>query len=405
MEAPVKTRGAPSGKRKETRFLSFFLWPGKSRARAGLIIGLWLLGGCAGAGKFSGELDQLLAEATAADVTAIHIAEIHADRIVTHNAGVASLTTRAPIRDDSRIRIASLGKLYISALAASYVLDEKLDLDEQIAPWLRHSGLFGDPLSARVTWRMLLDQTSGFENYTDLPGWRRKKFGEAPQQGWSVEQVYRLLRPYPLRFVPGSRWSYSNSNTLLFADGLETRAGYSLERQLEERVFRPAKITGTHLDNGDYNADWVHGYLGATPKRDTLRWRHALYDAGLTSSLSELARFLRFLYFDAHPIARFLREHWTACRQEKNTAEGGVYCLGMNRQQTGAGSAYFHIEGNWPGYHTSSLFFPESGRAVLIFTATTSGRADSWHEKLEDFYLGKEAVRAGDKPGNYGQSP
>src|SRR5918993_6047072 len=65
----------------------------------------------------------------------------------------------------------------------------------------------------------------------------------------------------PLRFVPGSKYQYSNSDNIAVALMAEAATGKSYEDLLRELVFRPLGLKKTSLPRGpNLRKPFIHGY-------------------------------------------------------------------------------------------------------------------------------------------------
>lgn len=60
-----------------------------------------------------------------------------------------------------------------------------------------------------------------------------------------------FFRDKPLDFVPGAKFSYSNSNYLVLATIIEKVCGKSFGDVLRERIFDPLHMNETGLDADD----------------------------------------------------------------------------------------------------------------------------------------------------------
>ena len=63
------------------------------------------------------------------------------------------------------------------------------------------------PQGDRITIKHLLSNTSGIEDYTEM-----EVFEEMCQENLTIEQLVDVFKNESLRFKPGSKYSYSNSN-------------------------------------------------------------------------------------------------------------------------------------------------------------------------------------------------
>ena len=65
----------------------------------------------------------------------------------------------------------------------------------------------------------------------------------------------------PLRFVPGSKYQYSNSDNIAVALMVEAATGKSYEEQLRELVYKPLGLRKTSLPRGpNLRKPFIHGY-------------------------------------------------------------------------------------------------------------------------------------------------
>ena len=128
--------------------------------------------------------------------------------------------------------LASLTKV-IALTGAVAVLTEqgKLDLD---APVYRYLPEWRGGDKDRVTVRHLLTHSSG------LPSWR-PLYKEAN----SPAEALHVVLATPLDTVPGARMVYSDLGAILLGQIVERVAGTTLDRFVEDRLFRPLKMAET----------------------------------------------------------------------------------------------------------------------------------------------------------------
>ncbi|MEU5260502.1 serine hydrolase domain-containing protein [Amycolatopsis sp. NPDC021455] len=157
---------------------------------------------------------------------------------VTHNgdivrvAGYGHDATGAPITASTRLPIASLSK----SMTAFAVLRLGIGLDEPVTRYLPEFRL-ADPRGARITVRMLLDQTSGMADST-FPDLKLA-------QPHSLAEAVARLRDAPLADEPGARFHYHNPNYEVAARIVEVVAGRPFAEYLRTQVFGPLGMTGS----------------------------------------------------------------------------------------------------------------------------------------------------------------
>lgn len=206
------------------------------------------------AGDASNSLNEIVREAMArTDVKGLAIAVIEDGKVSRVEAfGIRNdqgdlLTTNTVMYG------ASLTKAVVGYLAAQLAAEERLDLDRPIADLLPEPlpsygnldayGHWGDLASddrwRSITPRMVLTHSTGFANFAFLEPDRRLR----------------------IHFDPGTRYAYSGEGMMLLQFGLERGMGLDLERELENRFFKPLGLTRTSLKwREDFADDLADGW-------------------------------------------------------------------------------------------------------------------------------------------------
>lgn len=99
-------------------------------------------------------------------------------------------------------RIGSVTKPFTAIIILKLYERKQLNLNEKLA---RFSPDY--PRGNEITIKHLLSNTSGIDDYTDMEIFE-KKCGD----NLTIEQLIELFKNEPLKFKPGSEYSYSNSN-------------------------------------------------------------------------------------------------------------------------------------------------------------------------------------------------
>jgi CubicO group peptidase (beta-lactamase class C family) len=225
---------------------------------------------------------------------------------VTHGADVVRVAgyghdaAGTPITASTRLPIASLSKSMTAFAVLQLVEAGRVGLDQPVTRYLPEFRL-ADPRGARITVRMLLDQTSGMADsaFPDL---------KLPQPHTLAEAVSRL-RDAGLADEPGVKFHYHNPNYEVAARIVEVVAGQPFPDYLRTRLFVPLGMTASStvdsppadLSPGYARAfgfavpvgepDWFtggsHGVLSTAT--DLTRWLIAQRDGGGVLSPSSVA--------------------------------------------------------------------------------------------------------------------
>jgi CubicO group peptidase (beta-lactamase class C family) len=163
--------------------------------------------------------------------------------------GFQDLETRAPMTERSLFRIYSMTKS-VTAVAAMMLHEEhRFSLDDPVARYIPEfskvvvsdpSGGSPRPATRPITVRDLLLHTSGLNHRTsDI--YQRE---QVRARTLTMDQFIGNLVRVPLMEDPGTRYRYSESTTVV-GRLVEIWSGKPFEVFLDERIFRPLRMTDT----------------------------------------------------------------------------------------------------------------------------------------------------------------
>ena len=105
-----------------------------------------------------------------------------------------------------------------------------------------------------ITLRQLLNHSSGLPDYAQNPDFG---IGKAPPP----EKLLSYIKDKKLRFDPGSRYKYSNSDNIVVSLTVESATNRTYNSQLQEQVYGPLGLKKTTLPRGaNLKEPYVHGY-------------------------------------------------------------------------------------------------------------------------------------------------
>ena len=184
----------------------------------------------------------------AAHVTGAGVALFHRGKIVYLNAyGLRDTERGLPLTPDSVMTAASLNKSVFATVVMRLVPRGTLDLDKPIEQYLgkplgdfdHYADLAGDPRTARITLRILLDHTSGFANFRGL------------------EDDHKLH----LHYDPGTHYGYSGEGINLAQIVVEKVTGKSATALMQEELSTPFKMTQSSMVwEPRFESDFANGY-------------------------------------------------------------------------------------------------------------------------------------------------
>ena len=212
-----------------------------------------------------------------------------------HGYGARELRTFAKIDARTNFRLASFTKQFTAMSIMLLVRDGKLHYDSKLTDVFPDFPAYGNA----ITIRRLLTHTAGLPDYEDLMDSAEKRHG-APiwtesHQIQDAEVLQLLKQETAGKFLPGTKWSYSNSGYVVLGLVVAKVSGESFGEFLHSRIFSPLRMTQTIVYEKGRN-EVVHRALGHTKEGST--WKETdrsptsatLGDGGVYANLDDLAQ-------------------------------------------------------------------------------------------------------------------
>jgi CubicO group peptidase (beta-lactamase class C family) len=156
-----------------------------------------------------------------------------------------------PLGPDAIFHWGSVTKT-LTAVAVLQLRDRgQLSLDDPITRWVPELGQVHNPFGTmdRVTLRMLLSHTSGFQN----PTWPYRKYVDwEPFEPTRWEQLVAMMPYQEILFPPGSRFGYSNPAFIYLARVIEAVTGDPYQSYIYKNIWLPLGMR--------------RSYFGGTPR-------------------------------------------------------------------------------------------------------------------------------------------
>ncbi|GAB3987850.1 serine hydrolase domain-containing protein [Spirosoma daeguense] len=286
------------------------------------------------------KLDSLMQTTTqATQPGAALLVEIDGRIVYKNGYGLANVATKKNINAETNFRMASVTKQFTAMGILLLEKEGKLSLDD---PLIRFFPELNSQIARKVQVRNLLTHSSGILDYESLMNPKQKK-------QLLDEDVLTLLQDRDsLYFEPGSQFRYSNSGYCLLALLIERVSGDSFAAFLNERIFKPLKMTQTVVyESGKPIINRAMGYRKKGAK-------FVLFDQSLTSATKGDGG----VYTSLTDYQK-----WTEALRN-NTLLNLKTVLARTKQTipTKAGS-----------YYTAGWFFREPNSPVLFHSGSTSG--------------------------------
>ena len=275
-------------------------------------------------------------------------------RTTVFRAGRADAARPGAPRLGDHMRIASISKAFTGAVALHLVQEGGLGLDDTIGRWLKGTM---PRVWSMVTVREMLNHTSGLPDYTQSEGFRTQAMADA--RGYvSPMQIIGWVSNKGLRFTPGSRYEYSNTDNIVVGLIAQTVTGRSFGQLLSMLVFGPAGLRQTTFPARRVSlpTPFMHGYdvEPSKPPQDVTTFLSpsgAWASGAIVSTPADLGAFIRadlgsrfFGSAQRREQLRFIAGSSSPPGPGRNSAGLAIF-----RYQTQCGTVYDHT-GNFPGY-------------------------------------------------------
>jgi D-alanyl-D-alanine carboxypeptidase len=293
------------------------------------------------------------------------------------SVGLADIETGRPMVPRLQIPIGSATKPFTGTLVLQEVEAGRLSLDDRLSQWYPEIDRADE-----ITVAMLLNMSSGIADYAngDIVGLITTLLAD-PKKQFRPDDLIAKGAAMPRAFeVPGSSYSYSNTNVVILGRILEKTTGVGYESLLQSRLFGPLGLTRTFLDlDGELAAPHAQTYSEVfsidpegPPIGETTDWSISwAWSAGaLASTIRDLRDWGRTLGTGAgalSPATAALR--LTDCVPITATATiASDYCLGLvadRSRDTGEVVTLWH-NGQVFGAVSYIGYYPATGAVVAV---------------------------------------
>ena len=266
--------------------------------------------------------------------------------------GFSAVDNDAKITPDSETEyyIGSITKMFTSVMILQLAEVQLLSLDTHL------SDFFPDLKNAdKITIEQMLGHRSGLGSITDDPTYLQ--WNTQPQ---TREQMLERIAKQGIKFQPGERTEYSNSNYLLLGYIIEDLTGNTYAEELQTRIAQPLGLTRT---------EYASGYDSSKNVALSFKWSKDQWNlesetdasiphgaGSIVSTPSDLIVFIEALF-----AGKLIEK---SSLEKMKTMTGGMG-LGMVQFPFGAKRAFGH-NGGIDGFQSSLGYFPEENISIAL---------------------------------------
>ncbi len=191
--------------------------------------------------RLSVEFDKVLKEQFPLNETgATALVSRHGKIIYKKAFGMANIELNVPMQTNNVFRIGSITKQFTAIAILQLMEQGKLNLRDEITRFIPDYPVQGET----ITIENLLTHTSGIRDFTSI-----KDTVQRSKRDFTPAQMISYFQNQPMRFKPGTRYEYSNSNYFLLGYIIEKIAGKTYQQYLEANFFQPLGMAGSLYGN------------------------------------------------------------------------------------------------------------------------------------------------------------
>jgi CubicO group peptidase (beta-lactamase class C family) len=272
--------------------------------------------------------------------------------------GMASIELRVALSPEQRFRIGSVTKQFSAALLLKLIDEGKAGLDDPLAKFIPRY-----PNGQAITLAMLLNHTSGIENFTRAPRFWR----DTARLDRSTAEIIGAFKDRPVDFAPGSAWAYNNSGYVLVGAVIEAITGkpwWEGLSTLKAPVFYAAP---DRLIPGEVSG-YARGSDGQPAPAVLLSMTQAHAAGGLVADLQSLWRWNQQL----HEGGFLQRATYRRMTTPEGAAVDAEYGYGLFID-TLRGERLIHHNGSVPGSFNALLLYLPTQRVTVALLRNADG--------------------------------
>ncbi len=297
---------------------------------------------------------------------------------------------------DDHFRIGSASKTFIGMAALRLINEKQLAFETRIHNHLDEAVLSNYAKDV-ITVRMLLQHTSGINNYTNIIGDWFMPYITDRTRVWTAEELVELINvrydQAPAAggkvFDPGAGWFYSNTNTVLLGMVIEDITGMPIWDYIHETFIEPLGLDNTlYPEPGDSTLPepYARGYMNWANFTGEQSLPSDLLDVSIydptgvgaagpmISTAADLATWMEAIVNNRNLIGDLRQSHidWRYFISFSSTSPGessGSYGMNLAHEPDFTNGANYYIighRGQISGYDTAMMYLPEQQVALVV---------------------------------------
>ena len=281
--------------------------------------------------------------------------------------GKSDLITGKDMQINDKFRIGSNTKTFVVTVLLQLVDEGKISLDDKVSKF--NLGL-NMPYADKISISQLCNMTSGIPEFSEDEELCEDFYVNNPLKKWTPEEVLKTLLKHPPDFSPGEGWHYSNTGYILLGMIIEKVTGTKIEDEIERRLIKPMKLTGTTfpINYPGLPCPYTHGY----ELDDDGNWQDVTcYSPSLLWAAGAMIS-------DMQDMKVWVKAYRTGTTNSKITQGERLTFVDVGKGEKlkfGLGIGYTNgwlgYTGGTRGYNTAAYYLPPKDATVIVFVNTT----------------------------------
>ena len=300
--------------------------------------------------------DYIRAEMQTQQIPGVALAVVKDGKIMmARGYGFANIEHQVPVKPETIFQSGSTGKQFTATAVMMLVEEGKLGLDDKIMKYFPDA----PPSWTNITIRHMLTHTSGMTDYTPDFDLRRD---------YTEDELYQRIKPIPLAFQPGEKWSYSNLAYVMLGILIHKVSGKFYGDFLQERVFKPLEMwTARVISEADIVPNRAAGYRVVNGQLKNQEWvspaLNTTADGALYLTVYDMAKWDAALYTEKLLKRASLEQMWTPVKLNdgKTHPYGFGWALGEVR-----GHRIIEHGGAWQGFKAQITRYIDDKLTVIV---------------------------------------
>jgi CubicO group peptidase (beta-lactamase class C family) len=291
--------------------------------------------------------------------------------------GMANYELEVPNGPGTKFHIASISKTFTAA--AIKILAERgvLKVEDPLSKYVPDY-----PNGGKITIHNLLVHNSGIPNINNF-----REYDEWSRLPQTTASLLEKLKGRPLRFEPGARYEYSNSNYNILAYIIEKTASKSYGDFVREAIFEPLGMRDTAHDGSaaalikNAASGYVPAGYDGLEKSPYLDWTIKTGNGSITSTVEDLYKWDRGLYSEKVLSKASIEKIFTPY-VDGAVGYGWFISRRLNRR-------CFRMNGRSPGFQGEIHRFIDDDACVIVLSNNYSGAASFMIDDIDRIAFGE----------------